>query len=117
MPRALLFAALTPMMLLGCASPPGTVGATYLSPSFYAHRSCQEIVTERARVGHEVSALTVAQQRAATSDAVAAGVGALLFPPALFAIGAAENDETRLATLKGDHAALSAAGREKGCFG
>lgn len=102
--------------LAACASQPEAVQAIYVSPTTYAGYSCKQIVAERNRVVQKVNELTLAQGKKADNDALAMGVGMVLFWPALFALGAGTDLEPQLASIKGSYDALTAAGTQKGCF-
>lgn len=103
-------------LISGCASQPGKVTAAYVSPTVYASSSCKEIVAERTRIAEKVAEVAGDQQRKATGDAVAVGVGVIVFWPALFLLAAGKDKEAELASLKGNYDALNAAGIQKGCF-
>ena len=100
----------------GCAKQPDAIQAAYVSPAIYSSRSCAAIVEERNRVVQQVNTVSAAQKKKASNDAVATGVGLVLFWPALFALNAGADNEAQLASLKGNYDALTAAGVEKGCL-
>ncbi len=105
------------LSLLGaCASQPEKIQATYVSPSTYSSYSCKSIVAERNSVVNKVNELSGAQKKKATNDAVATGVALVLFWPAAFLVAAGSDLEPQIASLKGNYEALTAAGRQKGCF-
>lgn len=69
---------------------------------------------EMQRVSRHVNEVTGIQQSEASGDAVALGVGLVLFWPALFfMIG--DDKEEELARLKGEYEALETAAIEKEC--
>lgn len=102
--------------LSACAPQPEAVTATYVSPSTYSSYNCRAIVAERNRVVQKVDELTGVQKKKASNDAVATGVGMVLFWPALFLLGTGSDVEPQLASMKGNYDALTAAGTQKGCF-
>ena len=102
--------------LSACATSPSQIQGTYVSPSTYASYNCRAIVSERNRVVNKVNELSGTQQEKSTNDAVATGVGVVLFWPALFVLAAGSDLEPQIASLKGHYEALTAAGTEKGCF-
>lgn len=102
--------------LAACASQPEAVTATYVSPAIYASYNCRAIVEERNRVVQKVDELTGVQKKKASNDAVATGVGMVLFWPALFMLGTGSDVEPQLAAMKGNYDALTAVGTQKGCF-
>ncbi|SLN63652.1 hypothetical protein PSA7680_03367 [Pseudoruegeria aquimaris] len=82
----------------------------------YSHLNCNQIIRERNRVVTSVNDLTGRQNKAATNDAVAMGVGLVLFWPALFAVGFSEDLAPQLAQMKGQYEALTQIGIERNCF-
>jgi hypothetical protein len=104
------------LALSACASQPEQIVGTYVSPSTYASYNCKQIVSERNRVIQKVNELTGVQQKKADNDAVAMGVGAILFWPALFVLASGSDVEAQLASLKGNYDALTAIGTQKSCF-
>ena len=108
-----LFSLIT-LGVVGCSSSPDKIGASYVSPLQYQHYKCDQIKTEILKVNSRVIEVSGAQQSKATQDAVATGVGLVLFWPALFFL-ATEDHENELARLKGEYEALETAAIEKKC--
>ncbi len=80
----------------------------------YDHLNCNQIRQEMQRVSRHVHEVTGQQQGEATGDAVALGVGLVLFWPALFfMIG--DDKEEELGRLKGEYDALEQAAITKEC--
>ena len=100
--------------LAGCASRPEDISATYVSPLQYQNYSCDQIGTEIGRVSSQVSEISGAQDSTATGDAVALGVGLVLFWPALFFMIGGDHEE-ELARLKGEYEALESAAIQNEC--
>lgn len=97
-----------------CATNPDKISASYVSPAQYSNYSCNQISQEMARVERRVVELTGKQRKAATGDAVAMGIGLILFWPALFfLIGKDKKDE--LARLKGEYESLQIAWIDADC--
>lgn len=82
----------------------------------YTHLNCDQIRAEMARVGSRVETVTGQQQRAANSDAVAMGVGLVLFWPALFFLANDNDKREELSRLMGEYEALQQAGNTNSCF-
>lgn len=101
-------------LLMGCATAPDKVKATYVSPMEYSDYSCKQIRAEMSRVGRKVHEITGQQQDEADGDAVALGVGLVLFWPALFFM-MGDDQEEELASLKGQYDALEQAAIQKDC--
>jgi hypothetical protein len=100
--------------LYGCASKPETVSASYVSPLTYQPYDCDQIRGELMRVNRHVMEVTGQQQNTADRDAVALGVGLVIFWPALFfMIGGDKSQE--LGRLKGEYDALEQTAIIKKC--
>jgi hypothetical protein len=100
--------------LYGCASKPEAVSASYVSPLTYQPYDCDQIRGEMMRVNRHVMEITGQQQNTADRDAVALGVGLVIFWPALFfMIGGDKSQE--LGRLKGEYDALEQAAILKKC--
>ncbi len=109
-------AALSGLALLSaCASQPEDIQATYVSPNLYANYSCSELLEERERIVAKVNAASAAQSDKATNDAVATGVGLILFWPAIFFLAAGSDREAELASLKGNYDAIEQATIKRKC--
>jgi hypothetical protein len=93
------------IILSGCAKSASNVTGAYQSPAIYASWTCEQLDAEEREVRRRVAVLAQTQDNAATRDAVAMGVGLVLFWPALFLL-AAGDDEAELSQLKGQHEAL-----------
>ncbi len=102
-------------LLSACASQPEDIQAAYVSPNIYANYSCPELFTERERLIARVNFVADAQADKATNDAVATGVGIVLFWPALFLLTAGSDREQELASLKGNYDAVELAITQRKC--
>jgi uncharacterized protein YceK len=103
------------LALAGCASSSEHIAAAYVSPNQYAEYSCDQIREEQARVGARVRQLAGEVDDNATGDAVAMGVGMILFWPALFFIEGDGPEANEYARLKGEHEALQKAAIRQNC--
>ena len=100
--------------LFGCATHPDKINATYVSPLQYQGYSCKQIQQELIRVNGKISEITGQQDKKANKDAIAFGIGMILFWPALFfMIGGDKKEE--LAKLKGEYEALENIAIQKKC--
>lgn len=97
-----------------CAKNSEDVRASYVSPLQYANYSCDQLSAEAQRISGRVSEVSGAQDDAATRDAVAVGVGAVLFWPALFFLAGGDN-EAELSRLKGEFEAVEKQAIVKEC--
>lgn len=98
----------------GCATSPDKVSAQYVSPLQYGNLSCDQIREEMVRVSAHVREVAGVQQRKHNNDAVAMGVGLVLFWPALFFMVGGDKKE-ELGRLKGEYDALDQAAIQKDC--
>ncbi|MFZ4687212.1 MAG: hypothetical protein ACOYMK_16590 [Hyphomonadaceae bacterium] len=104
------------LFLAGCASSPKSISPLYVSPMVYQGYSCEQISMELQRIGTRVSDVTGQQQRAANNDAIAMGVGLVIFWPALFFLASDNDKREELSRLRGEYDALQQAGTMKNCF-
>lgn len=102
-------------LLSGCASGSKDIAGTYVSPVMYQGYDCQQIAAETVRLQTRVGELGGRLDQAARNDKAIAGVGVVLFWPALFALGGNKAQEGEYAVLKGQADALSMAMVEKKC--
>ena len=114
MPKLIHAIAVSALVLSGCAKSASNVAGAYQSPMIYAQWSCAQIDAEEQALQSRVMVMAKKQDDAATRDAVAMGIGLVLFWPALFVL-AAGDDEAQLSVLKGQHDALLAARLSKQC--
>ena len=112
MPAALLSAAL---LVGGCSTSSDNIAPAYVSPLHYESFDCDQIGQEMARVGRRVSEVAGVQDSEADGDAVAMGVGLVLFWPALFFLADGGDREAELARLKGEYEAIERAAIQKNC--
>jgi hypothetical protein len=100
--------------IFGCSTSAKKVSASYVSPMQYQGYSCNQLRQEYIRVNGRVLEISGVQNAEAKKDAVAMGVGLVLFWPALFfLIGHDKSEE--LARLKGECDAIEGCAIEKNC--
>ncbi len=97
-----------------CSSSPDKISAQYVSPLMYQSHDCDQIGMELRRVNRRLIEVTGAQEKEANNDAVAMGVGLVLFWPALFFL-AGDDHTAELGRLKGEYEALESAAIQKKC--
>ena len=102
-------------ILVGCATAGKDVVGTYVSPSQYSNLDCDQVRQEMLRVTSRVNQLTGRLDEAASNDKTIGVVGAILFWPALFALGGTKPQEAELARLKGEYEALQSVSTQKKC--
>ena len=100
--------------LIGCASQPENIKSAYISPLQYSDYSCKQLGMEMARVTRRLSDISGVQEDEATGDAVAMGVGLVVFWPALFFL-AGDDVEEEVSRLKGEYEAVEIAIIQKEC--
>lgn len=93
-------------LLAACAQNPNDIAPTYTSPVMYQDFNCQQLAEEGQRVSAQAAALTGTQKQKASNDAVAMGVGLVLFWPALFFIKGDKETASQLALLRGQMDAI-----------
>lgn len=103
-------------LLVGCASNPNSIDATYVSPLRYANYDCNQIAQEMGYLEQRTNLLYQNLQRKRTNDNWAMGLGMVLFWPALFALDGGDGPEaTEYAQVKGEYEALRQNSVEKSC--
>ena len=80
----------------------------------YQSYSCDQVTLEMQRIASKVSEVSGVQRRKATTDAVATGVGVVIFWPALFFLMSSDKEQ-ELARLKGESDALEQVAIQKNC--
>lgn len=113
--KPILTAALCASILAGCASSPDRISAAYVSPIQYSGYDCDQVRSELMRVSGRVREVAGAQKQQANSDAIAMGVGLVLFWPALFFLAGGNDRKEELSRLKGEYDALEQAAIQKSC--
>lgn len=98
----------------GCSPRAKNTSATYVSPLQYQSYNCNQVGQELLRVNQRVLEVTGKQDSAATKDAVALGVGLVIFWPALIFMLVGDKKE-ELGRLKGEYEALEKTAIGKDC--
>lgn len=104
-------------LLQGCATSSKDIAPAYVTPLQYQAHDCAQLSAELQRIQVRVSQLGGRLDEAARNDKAIAGVGALLFWPALFALGGTKEQEAEYARLKGEHEAIAQTAVMKRCPG
>jgi len=105
------------LALGGCATASKDIASTYISPMQYQAYDCEQLGGETQRINMRVNQLAGRLDEAAANDKAIAGVGAILFWPALFALGGTKSQETEFARLKGEYDAIQQVAVLKKCPG
>lgn len=113
--KIILIACASTLFLNGCATASKDISATYVSPMQYQQFDCDQLKLEAGRLQGKLQQLGGRLDQAAANDKAIAGAGALLFWPALFALGGTKEQEAEYSRLKGEHDALQQAAITKKC--
>ena len=99
----------------GCATAAKDVSTSYVSPLQYQSYDCTQIAAEALRIQSKVTELGGRLDQAASNDKAIAGVGIILFWPALFALGGTKGTEAEYGRLKGEYEAVQKSAIDKKC--
>ena len=113
LPKLCLTSAIA-LALAACSSSTENISASYVSPLKYDTYSCGQLGEEYARLQAKGREIFQEQDDKADNDAVAMGVGLVLFWPALFFINSSDL-EHQVASLKGDLEAVEVSSIKKNC--
>ncbi len=102
------------LMVAGCATRAANVTAQYVTPIQYSNYSCEQVRTELVQISARVREVSGQQDRKASNDALATGVGIVLFWPALIFLMSGDH-AAELSNLKGHYEALTITARQKNC--
>ncbi|MGY6569476.1 MAG: hypothetical protein ACXIVE_10835 [Salinarimonas sp.] len=103
------------LALAGCASSAANIEAAYVSPMNYESYTCAQLEQEAERVSQRAVEVTGRQNERATRDAVATGVGLVLFWPALFFVRGDGAQAAEVARLKGEMETIEKVSIRKNC--
>lgn len=112
--KKLVALALCAGFVSACATHPNNIQAAYVSPMTYSTYSCDQLRDENERLARRVSEVTGQQAKRANNDALAFGVGMVLFWPALFFMANGDQKE-ELSRLKGEYDAIQTIAVQKQC--
>lgn len=101
--------------LAACADKSDQISASFVSPTTYQTLTCTQLAGEAQMVSNRAAQAIAAQDKKASDDAVAVGVGAVLFWPALFMIKGDGAASAEVARLKGEKIAIEQASRARNC--
>ena len=104
------------LLLVGCASNPNKIPASYVSPFKYKSYDCDQIIVEMDYVSKRTVRLFNSLEKDHKNDQAQMGVGLLLFWPTLFFLEGGDGPEAaQYADLKGEFEALRQASVQKRC--
>ncbi len=103
------------LSLGGCATDPNNITAAYVSPIQYGGYSCAQLREEASRLSASAAQISGVQKDKASGDAVAMGVGLILFWPSLFFIKGDGTTAAEVGRLKGEMDAVEQTSIKKKC--
>jgi outer membrane murein-binding lipoprotein Lpp len=103
--------------LSGCATASKDLTPTYTSPMQYQSYDCDQLASESQRIQARVVQLGGRLDTAASNDKAIAGVGMILFWPALFALGGTKQQEADYSRLRGEYDAVQQSAVLRKCPG
>lgn len=109
-------ASLLSVLLSACATASKDLAPIYTSPLAYQSYDCAQLAAESQRIHTRVVQLSGRLDTAAANDKAIAG-GALLFWPALFALGGTRQQETDYSRLRGEFDAVQQSAIVRKCPG
>ncbi|HEU4373466.1 MAG TPA: hypothetical protein VFS02_08250 [Telluria sp.] len=116
--KTIIVAALSASAVLtGCATASKDISPTYTSPMQYQAYDCDQLASESQRIQTRVVQLGGRLDSAASNDKAIAGVGAILFWPALFALGGTKQQEADYGRLRGEYDAVQQSAILRKCPG
>jgi outer membrane murein-binding lipoprotein Lpp len=104
-------------VLAGCATASKDIATSYVSPIQYQSYDCDQLASESQRLSSRVQQLGGRLDEAASNDKAIMAVGAIIFWPALFALGGTKQQEAEYARIKGEAEALQQSAIAKKCPG
>lgn len=107
--------ALVGLLLVGCAQKSEDIKASHVSTLKYSKYSCSQIKREILTVNSKLRKISAKQDETSSKDAVAMGVGLVLFAPALLLLAAGDDEKAEIANLKGEYEALKKNAIRKKC--
>lgn len=110
-------AILSALTISACSTASKDLSATYVSPMQFQAYDCDQLASENNRLQTRVSQLGGRLDEAASNDKAIAGVGAILFWPALFALGGTKQQEAEYSRLKGEYGAIEQSAILRKCPG
>jgi outer membrane murein-binding lipoprotein Lpp len=103
--------------LTGCATASKDVATNYVSPMHFQAYDCDQLASKSQQINSKVRQLGGRLDEAASNDTTIAWTGAILFWPALFALGGTKEQEAEYANLKGEYEAVEQSAVTKKCSG
>lgn len=102
-------------LVASCASKPSDIEAAYVSSTLYESLSCDRLREEATVVSSRAVAASGVQQKKADNDALAVGVGLVVFWPAVFFAKGDGASAAEVSRLKGEMKAIETASIKNNC--
>jgi hypothetical protein len=109
------FFSATVIFLVGCTTASKDIRPSYVPTNQYGSYDCAQLQAESSLVLTRVKQLGVQLDKAAENDTAIAVAGAILFWPALFALGGNKQQEAEYAKLKGSFQTIHTTAIQKKC--
>ena len=103
------------LMLISCTPGASSVTPTYISPLEYAHYDCDQIIAEMSRISRRSQEIAGQVDKEADNKNKTIGVAAVIFWPAIFAVGSSSGKKQEYARLLGQLEALEQVSIERKC--
>ena len=101
----------------GCATPSKDIAPNFVSAMQFQSYDCDQLASEAQRIQRKVNRMGARLDEAASNDKTIGAVGAIIFWPALFALGGTSQQEAEYGRLMGEYDALEQAAVLKKCSG
>ena len=103
------------VIVISCASSSKDIETIYVSPDQYRPLNCKSLAHELAQLNQRKNSLAVDLDKKAGNDQGITAVSAIIFWPAVFALGGNKEQEGEYAKIKGEYDAVAQVGVEKKC--
>jgi len=105
------------LLFSGCSTASKDIAPTYTSPMQYQSYDCDQLASESQRISSRVTQLGGRLDEASSNDKTLGVVTAVVFWPAMFAMGGTKQQESEYARLTGEYDAVQQAAIHKKCTG
>ena len=103
------------LFMSGCAKKADSIKPAYVPTVEYSHKSCNQLRDDLIELNREIRVMAGQQDDVATKDQVAMGVGLVLFWPSLFFLATGDDNERKIAELRGEYEAIKIVSKRKNC--
>jgi len=103
------------IFISGCAKKAEDIKPSYVPTMEYSNKTCNQLRNEVIEINREMRVIAGVQDDTAKKDQVAMGVGLVLFWPALFFLANGDDNQRKIAELKGRYEAVKIVSKKKRC--